>query len=671
MDQSHDQARNGSHFSYGMLEFRPEWQFDDPDTGAYYHSGVIPGKLFFTSLGGEGKLEDAQKAAAFVERVFVDGGLKNSDYIRIADYSAITKASINARVFYAKTINKLNTAYNCHPLVTYICGASPMLRTMLTVFAHVVNQRFVFVDSTEEAFQSINKESAHDSISSDKEDVVVSRKEVDDFAAMCGHLLFDDDHAIERMACDFYPIDHPLGELYRIIILLRDDLLDLRQKEKEQQREIRSALENARKLNEKLVAEKHNVEEKERVQQDLIENLKKARVDAESASKAKSEFLANISHEVRTPLHAVIGMTELLLETKLDKDQRYYTDTLYSSSRMLLLLINDILDFSRIDAGRIDEEKEAFNLRQLFQDIISIMKEKASFKGLVLAGDMDEGIPDTLIGYSGYVKQILLNLIQNAIKFTYRGQVTVTATAVSETNEEIVLKIFVQDTGIGIPEEKQRQIFHPFTQIDASSTRKEGGTGLGLAIVKKLVAFMGGDIQLKSNEKEGSVFSFTLPFEKVQDSGDQPAERAGNTGSGRNNAVVSERTAEEQRVLLVEDNIINQKVAQAMLEKLGYQIDIASNGAEAVEALCQKQYGLVLMDLQMPIMDGYEATRTIRNSGEVLDSKIPIVAMTANATKEDRQHCIDAGMDDYVPKPVERKVMVNMLQRWLPLTNDR
>ncbi len=670
MNQSQGQASGSSRFSYDMLEFRPEWQFDDPDTGVYYHSAAVPGKLFFTSLGGNITLSAAQKGIPYVERVFADGIFNDSDYVRIADYSGVDKASINSRLLYANTLNRLNAEYNSNPVVTYICGASPVMKAMLRIFSRVVNQRFVFVESVENAFRLLNSDNV-EPISGEKEDVVVSRREIEDFAAMCGHLLFDE-KTPECTDCeDLYPPDHPLNELYRIIVLLRSDLQELRKKEQKQSEETRNALEDARRLNERLAEEKHNVEEKEKVQQGLIENLKKARIEAESANKAKSEFLANISHEVRTPLHAVIGMTELLIETKLDKDQRYYTDTLYSSAKMLLMLINDILDFSRIDAGRIDEEKEAFNLRQLFQDIISIMKEKASCKGLVLAGDMDEGIPDMLIGYSGYMKQILLNLIQNAIKFTYRGQVTVTATAVSETEDELVLKMSVQDTGIGIPEEQQDQIFQPFTQIDASSTRKEGGTGLGLAIVRKLVSFMGGEIHLESSEREGSTFSFSLSFEKVKDTGDHVTDTMTDAKSARNQSDVSEGTAERLQVLLVEDNAINQKVAHAMLQKMGYKIDIAFNGAEAVEALQQKNYGLVLMDLQMPVMDGYEATRTIRGSGKVLNSNVPIVAMTANATKEDRQQCLDSGMDDYIPKPVERKVMMNMLKRWLPLTEEK
>ena len=669
MNQSQGHGEGGVGFSYEMLEFRPEWQFDDQETGAYYHSAVVPGKLFFTSLGGDVQYEVVQKTVPFIERVFADGVLKNCDYIRIADYSGVTKAGINARILYASTINRLNAANNCRSVVTYICGASQQLKTMLRIFSRIVKQRFIFVDSVEEAFRYLNSDSSVQA-PAQSDGVVVTRKEIDDFAAMCGHFLFGrKDFACS--ASNYLAPDHPLNELYKIIVVFHDDLQELQKKEKEQKRKIEIALENARKLNEKLVEEKHNVEEKEQIQQTLIENLKKARLEAESANKAKSEFLANISHEIRTPLHAIIGMTELLIETKLDKDQRYYTDTLYSSSKMLLMLINDILDFSRIDAGRIDEEREAFDLRQLLQDIITVMKEKASCKGLVLAGDIDDAIPSRLSGYPGYMKQVLLNLIQNAIKFTYRGQVTVTASVVSETPEEVELRISVEDTGIGIPAEHLHQIFQPFTQIDASSTRKEGGTGLGLAIVQKLVAIMGSEIHVESSEKEGSTFSFILSFEKVDDSDETADDEAVSIQFGQGNAGESENETEKQQVLLVEDNAINQKVARAMLEKMGYDIDIAFNGAEAVEALRQKHYGLVLMDLQMPVMDGYEATRTIRSSDKVLDRNIPIIAMTANATKEDRQQCIEAGMDDYVPKPVERKVMINMLQRWLPLNNDR
>ncbi len=662
-------ARDGSasRFSFDMLEFRPEWQFDDAGSGVYYHSGAIPGKLFFTSLGGDIQYAVAQKGIPYVERVFADGLFDGCEYIRIADYSGVHKASINSRILYANTLNGLNEKYRCRPVATYICGASQLMRAMLRIFANVVSQRFVFVASVEEAFQRINNE-AVEQVSPEQEELVISRREIEEFAALCGNLLFDDRNADAYESDDYYLPEHPLNELYRIILLLRSDLLELRLRQEEQARETKNALEDSRSLNEKLAEEKRKADEKDKIQQELIENLKKARLEAESADKAKSEFLANISHEVRTPLHAIIGMTELLVETKLDKDQRYYTDTLFSSARMLLTLINDILDFSRIDAGRVDADKEVFNVKDLFGDIIAIMKEKANNKGLVLAADIDEKIPCTLIGYAKYLKQVLLNLVQNAIKFTCRGQVLVAVNMVSESDDEVVLNISVKDTGIGMPPDQQEQIFQPFTQIDASSTRKEGGTGLGLAIVSKLVSFMGGDVQLESSERKGSMFTFSLCLERVNDTDSCSIADKDFSSDERSAVLAGSRVQEKKKVLLVEDNAINQKVALAMLEKMGYSIDIAFNGAEAVEALCNDNYGLVLMDLQMPVMDGFEAARTIRKSPDVLDNNVPIVAMTANVTKEDRQQCLDAGMDDYIPKPVERKVMTGMLQRWLPLT---
>jgi signal transduction histidine kinase/ActR/RegA family two-component response regulator len=666
----HRNTSSSQAFSRDMLEFRPEWQFDDPQTGVYYHSAVIPGKLFFTSLGGDISLNEAEKGIVYLERVFKDGMFSDSDYVRIADYSGVIKASINTRLLYANTLNRLNSFYNCKPVITYICGASQVMRAMLRIFSHVVNQKFVFVESVDAAFGILNSKNS-EQVADDDAEVTISRREMEDFAATCGHLLFGEKNIDYADYDRRYPVQHPLNELYRIIVLLHSDIHELRQRERMQSEEIRTALDDSRKLNEQLAEEKRNVEQKEKTQQKLIEKLKNARLEAESANKAKSEFLTNISHELRTPLHAVIGMTELLIDTRLDKDQREYTDTLYSSAHMLLMLINDILDFNRIEEGHLDEEKAPFNLRQLFLDIIAIMKERASCKGLLLLGDIDEGIPERLIGYSGYIKQVLLNLIQNAIKFTYRGHIMVNARIVSESEEEVLIEVSVQDTGVGVPEKLQGQVFEPFTQIDASTTRKEGGTGLGLAIVKKLVAFMEGEIQIQSSEKDGSTFSFILSYEKLKDTENNAASEDEEAALERSRPVPAEPFLEQKEVLLVEDNTINQKVAQAMLEKMGYKVNIAFNGFEAVNALQHKNYSLVLMDLQMPVMDGYEATRTIRSSGRVLNCEVPIIAMTANATKEDQQQCLDAGMDDFVPKPVERKLMMDILKRWLPFDEKK
>ena len=384
----------------------------------------------------------------------------------------------------------------------------------------------------------------------------------------------------------------------------------------------------------------------------LNEQLTQIALEAKQASELKTNFLANMSHEIRTPINGVIGMAQIMMDSKLDSEQREHLQIIRGCANSLLMIVNDVLDLSKIEAGKMILENVHFEMASLIRDTCKSMQYLAESKNLILNLHIEDACIANILGDPGKIRQILLNLISNAVKFTEVGSVTVRATVVSAQDTSLKFRIEVQDTGIGMTPEAASKLFQPFQQGDSSTTRKFGGTGLGLSICRHLIQMMKGDVQMKSLIGSGSLFWFEVELNIAQ-------------GIVIPDAKMTSAEAIKLKILVAEDNSINQKVAAAMIHKLGHEFKIASNGKECLHYLALERFDLILMDCQMPEIDGYEATKMIRqNTEKKWNAKIPIIAMTANALSRDREACLAAGMDDFISKPVDFEKLDTITQHW-------
>ncbi len=453
------------------------------------------------------------------------------------------------------------------------------------------------------------------------------------------------------LQCNTKTLRNKSGEIIGALCIFRD--VSAKKEAESSIRQLNSALQNR-------VEELNSVNKSLQI---MAAELEKARDSALESSRLKSQFVANISHEIRTPLAAVIGLTEMLLSQTLKDEEAQLAMQCHKSAHSLLEIVNDILDFSKIEAGKVGLEIGAFDLRQLVGETVGLFKRQAEEKHLRLSCTVDLDIPPVMSGDAVRLRQILTNLLSNSVKFTEQGEINLVVRELASDASGATIEFSVSDTGIGLSDDEIETLFRPFVQVNGESTRKQGGTGLGLSISKRLTELMGGEISVESKKGTGSRFWFVVKLKVADVSSESLQRQAKQNGIPPASSVAADRSA--QKVLIVEDNAVLQKLISYQLRHLGLTGEVAATGKEALAATRQGEYCLILMDVQMPEMDGFQATVEIRKSESKLGKHTPIVALTASAMEGDRERCLGAGMDDYLVKPVKLDRFKEVIEKWI------
>jgi signal transduction histidine kinase/ActR/RegA family two-component response regulator len=601
-------------YRYEMLEFQPQWQYENPDKQVFYRSGVVKRELFYSSMKADYlDYSDYLAMKPYYEQVFKDGMLTGSNYIRVVDYTGMKKSSIRARKEYAKLQIAMNEAYQSAPVSTYICGANLFIRSTLKVFSTFVNQKFVFVDTVKQAFDRIN---SHSEKQKNNPSITVTQNNIDEITDFCGMLLWDEDEA--RLG-DLVAVSekNPLADISETISLIQSDLIDLRRKEIEQ-----------------------------------AGQLKKAAKLAQAANDAKTQFLGTMSHELRTPLNGIIGMLDLVSDTSMTETQTEMIQAAKISADHLQELVDGIFNFILMDSRQFKINTHQFNLKDLLDRLNQNIQRRADEKQIEYRFSMDNKVTSELIGDNEALTKVLNQLIGNAFKFTHHGIVSVQVSVKKQEATTQTLLFEIRDTGIGIPKEKQGNLFQLFSQLDSSDTREYGGAGMGLILSKRLVQLMGGTIGFESEKDQGSRFWAEITFQKAE------------IAIPEKPALLSRIPADKTMpVLVVDDNKVNQKVAGNMLKKMGYRVKFADNGLEAVESVKKEPFALVFMDIQMPVMDGEEAVMAIRKLEAGQNRHTPIIALTANAMNKTKAEYLSVGLDEYMTKPVKKDILKQKIER--------